>query len=298
MSDLPNLTPAQVAQLIPDAADVERAGGGGQKLVFKGTIDRQQYALKFAKVPVLPEDLESEGEEFPMSDVAMRAQREVETMRDCHSPHMVKLGPVGLSFVAMGDQSLLYFSEEYIVGGDLRALLRSQGRFPSSEVVKLGLHVTEAIQALWDLGKIHRDVKPANIMRRVSNNEYVLLDAGLAFDVVGESLSIGPVGTPPYFSPEQFDFTNRRTVLDFRSDLFSLGVTMYELATGQHPFWRPGDTSRSLFNKITTHNPQPPSGIVPGFPKELDGIILRMLGKSPHLRYRRCQQLIDTLNQI
>jgi len=125
-----------------------------------------------------------------------------------------------------------------------------------------------------------------------------LLDAGLAFDIVGESLSIGPVGTPPYFSPEQFDFSNRRTVMDFRSDLFSLGVTMYEMATGQHPFWTRGENSRSLFNKITMLNPKPPNEIIPDFPEELGDIIMRMLGKSPHLRYRRCQQLIDALNEI
>lgn len=296
MNDLPNLTPEQVGGLIPQASGIEPVDAGGQKVVFKGTIAGQQYALKFAKVPELPDDLESE--EFPMSDVAVRAQREVETMRDCTSPHMVKLGPIGLSFTTIDNQSLLYFSEEFIVGRDLRKILRSDGRFEPAQIVTLGLHIVDAVHALWELGKIHRDIKPANIMRREGNDEYVLLDAGFAFDVVGESLSIGPVGTPPYFSPEQFDFTNRRTVMDFRSDLFSLGVTMYQLATGQHPFWSPGDTSRSLFNKISTHNPERPSTCVPGFPEGLDDIILRMLGKSPHIRYRRCQQLIDALSQI
>jgi len=295
MSDLPNLTPEQVAQLVPGASDIELVGPGGQKVVFKGTIAGEQYALKFAKVPELPEDLETE--DFPMSDVAVRAQREVKTMRDCTSRHMVKLGPIGLEFTTIDDQSLLLFSEQFIVGRNLRTILRSDGRFDPAQIVTLGLHIVDAIQALWDLGKIHRDIKPANIMRREGDDEYVLLDAGFAFDVVGESLSIAPVGTPPYFSPEQFAFTNRRTVMDFRSDLFSLGVTMYELATGQHPFWTPGDTSRSLFNRITTHNPPPPSTIVPGFPQDLDDMILRMLGKSPHVRYRRCQQLIDALSE-
>ena len=296
MSDLPNLTPAQVAELIPDATDIEPAGGGAQKVVFRGVIGGRKYAFKFAKVPDLPED--QEDEEVFMSDLAPRAQREVETLRNCQSRHMVKLGPVGLEFTTIEDQRVLYFSEEYVLGRDLRAILRAEGRLSFGEIVRLGLHISDAIQALWELRMVHRDVKPANIMRRDSNNEYVLLDAGLAFDVVGESLSIGPVGTPPYFSPEQFDFASRRSVLDFRSDLFSLGVTMYELATGKHPFWTPGDTSRSLFNKITTYNPPPPSESVPGFPEQLDEIILRMLGKSPHLRYRRCQQLIHALNQI
>ena len=296
MSDLPTLTPAQVAELIPNACNIESVDAGGQKRVFKGTIEGTQYALKFAKVPVLPEDLENE--DFPMSDVAARAQREVEIMRGCKSPYMVKLGPIGLQFSTVNNQAVLYFSEEFVRGHNLSEVLQHDGRFLPAEVVKLGLHVTDAIQALWELGKVHRDIKPGNIMWRDSGGEYVLLDAGLAFDVVGESLSIGPVGTPPYFSPEQFDFSNRRTVMDFRSDLFSLGVTMYEMATGQHPFWTRGETSRSLFNKITTLNPKPPNEIVPDFPEELSDIIMRMLGKSPHLRYRRCQQLIDALREI
>ncbi|MBN1395163.1 MAG: serine/threonine protein kinase [Pirellulales bacterium] len=296
MSDLPNLTPAQVAELIPNACNIERVNDGGQKVVFKGIIGGTQYALKFGKVPVLPEDME--GEEFSMSDVAVRAKREVETMRDCNSPYMVKLGPIGLQFATVNNQAVLYFSEEFICGHNLNDILQHDGRILSTEVVKLGLHATDAIKALWKLGKVHRDIKPGNIMRRDSDGEYVLLDAGLAFDVVGESLSIGPVGTPPYFSPEQFDFSNRRTVMDFRSDLFSLGVTMYEMATSQHPFWTRGETSRSLFNKITTLNPKPPKEVVLDFPEKLNDIIMRMLGKAPHLRYRRCQQLIDALNEI
>lgn len=296
MSDLPSITPAQVVELIPQASDIREIGRGGQKLVFRGTIDGQEYALKFAKAPAGREDWEDE--ERPIDDVAARARREVETVRECASTHMVKLGPVGLQLATIDDQSLLYFSEEFIGGRDLRTALRLDGRLPPAEIVKLGLHITDAIQSLWERGKIHRDVKPANIMRREANGEYVLLDAGLAFDILGESLSIGPVGTPPYFSPEQFDFGNRRSVMDFRSDVFSLGVTMYQLATGQHPFWSPGDTSQALFNKITTYTPQPPSSDVSGFPEKLDEIILRMLGKSPHLRFRRCRLLIDALSEV
>lgn len=296
MADLPSITEAQVASLIPIAADIQPVGRGGQKLVFRCTIDGAPYALKFAKVPELPEEMETE--DFPMSDVAARARREVETMRNCSSSHMVKLGPIGLNFANVDDQSVLYFSEEFIGGRDLRKILRDDGRFLPAEVAQLGLHVADAIKALWELGKIHRDIKPANIVKRESDGDYILLDAGLAFDVVGESLSIGPVGTPAYFSPEQFDFSNRRTLLDFRSDIFSLGVTMYQLATGTHPFWEHGDTSRSLFDKITNLTPQPPSAQAPDFPEQLDEVILRMLGKSSHLRYRRCDQLIQALTEV
>lgn len=295
MADLPSLTPDQVAVLVPQASDIEHIGSGGQKLVFRGTISGTFYALKFSKLAATPVD---ELDDFATSDIAIRAKREVETMRECTSHHVVKLGPLGLSFGSAGGQQLVFFSEEFILGSDLKTHLRRDGKFAAQEVAKLGIQIGSAIKALWEFGKVHRDIKPANIMRRDSNGDYVLLDAGFAFDVDGESISVGPVGTPAYFSPEQFEFTNRRTVLDFRSDMFSLGVTMYFLATATHPFWSPGDTTQSLYSKITGFNPLAPSSIVDGFPEPLDEVIMRLLGKSPHLRFRTCDQLITALQGV
>jgi serine/threonine protein kinase len=155
-----------------------------------------------------------------------------------------------------------------------------------------------AIEELWSLGKIHRDIKPSNIMRRSESGDFVLLDTGLAFDVAGESISAGfPVGTAPYFSPEQFDYTNRR-VMDFRSDLFSLGVTLYEVAAGQHPFLSATKSIAHLYTKILKFNPPAPSSINTAIPPALDRIILRMMGKSPHLRYRRMAQVHDALSSL
>jgi eukaryotic-like serine/threonine-protein kinase len=295
LATLPNLTPDQVAILVPQASDIQPVGRGGQKLVFRGTIAGTIYALKFANITAPPVD---DLDDFALSDIAIRAKREVETMRECTSPFVVKLGPVGLSFGSAGGQQLVFFSEEYIAGSDLKTRLQTSGKFDLQEVAKLGRQVGLAIKALWEFGKIHRDVKPANIMRRDIGGDYVLLDAGLAFDIDGESISVGPVGTPAYFSPEQFEFTNRRTVLDFRSDMFSLGVTMYYLLTAMHPFWSQGDTTQSLYSKITRFNPQPPSSIVNGLPDTLDEVVMRLLGKSPHLRFRTCDHLVRALEGV
>ncbi len=103
------------------------------------------------------------------------------------------------------------------------------------------------------------------------------------------------VGTPIYFSPEQFDYSSRRTGMDFRSDIFALGVTMYELLSGRHPFWTRGQSSETTFNNIQSTAPDPPSSIISGVTDELDEVILRMLGKSPHLRYRKCDHLVQAL---
>lgn len=294
MPGLPNITVEQVKGLLPQCTDIALAGSGGQKVVFKGTIDGTVYALKFATAP--PWD--SDNDDFAASDVAVRAKREVDTMRDCRSAHMVKIGPVGLEFTKIDGQQILYFSEQFIDGDDLKVVIRAKKRLPAGDVAKLGLQISDAIAALWELGKVHRDVKPANIMRANSGGDFFLLDAGLAFDVAGESLSIGPVGTPAYFSPEQFDFSQRRTLLDFRSDIFSLGVTMYYAAAGIHPFWESGDNSATLYGKITSQPVRPIREIVADFPGDLDAIIARMLGKSPHLRYRRCSQLVQALEGV
>ena len=299
MANLPNLTAEQIEHAFDNVSDVKYVERGGQKVVWSGVIDGTTYAIKFASTPekfIREEDDDTEVEADP--EVFVRASREVETMRDCTSPNMVKLGPVGLSFVEIEGQSLLYFTEELVDGGDLRALLASDGPLDPGEIITMGIQMTDAIKALWELGKIHRDIKPGNIMRRTAG-DFVLLDAGLAFDVTGESLSGGYlVGTRIYFSPEQFDYSNRRTGLDFRSDIFALGVTMYEMATGSHPFWSRGQSSETFYSNVTSLSPKPPSSIVKDFPEDLDRIILRMLGKSPHLRYRSCDHLTRAFEAI
>lgn len=290
--DLPNVSAEQVKELLPSAESVEAIDRGGQKLVFRARIDGSDWAIKVAKVPT-----EKEADEEPVDVISSRAKREVETLRDCKSSYMVKLGPVGLAFAEVDSEKILYFSEEFIAGKNLRDLLKQDGVLNPDEVIKLGIQITDAIKGLWELRLVHRDVNPKNIMRRTGSGDFVLLDAGFAFDVVGESFSGGfVVGTLSYLSPEQFDYSSRRA-LDFRSDMFALGITLYELATGRHPFTEGVDSTGSYYTKLTTFNPKPPSHYNSSISKVLDGVILRMLGKSPHLRYRMCDQLMSALRE-
>ncbi len=294
MADLPEVTPDDVTTLIPDASEVAEIGRGGQKLVFRAKLSDTVYAIKFAKIPDEATD-DADLDEFEGTEVAIRAKREVETMRNSDSPHLVRIGPVGLNYAALNGKNVLYFSEQLIEGSDLRTALRSDGPFSPDDVRRLGVEGALAIQSMARLGKVHRDIKPANIMRRDSDGSFIILDAGLAFDAAAESISVGPVGTLPYFSPEQFDFANRRIVLDFRSDLFSLGVTMYEMASGNHPFFNQGDTQSTVVNNILTHTPDSLADIVTDFPENLGDIVQRLLGKRPHVRYRNCEQLLKAL---
>lgn len=294
----PNLTPDEVQQAVPDAANIQFLGRGGQKVVFSCTIGGERYALKILQPNVQrlgqPAGPDPSAELLPLDDVTARAQREVATMKECNTPHLVKIGPIEMRNVQIGGEELLCFSEELIDGLPLNTLLQQRGPLPAAEIIRLGQHAATAIGVLWQRGKIHRDIKPGNIMRRHVGG-FVVLDLGFVFDLNDQSFSLGPVGTQVYFSPEQMDFANRRQVLDFRSDLFALGITMYQMATRVHPFVANANSSWDVFNNIRNLQPLPPRQINGAIPESVSDIILRLLGKRPSLRYRSIERLQQAL---
>lgn len=292
---IPQLTVEQINTIIPSASAIQEVDRGGQKIVFSGIIDGRKYALKF--MAPNPSQAGGQTSEF-LDDVASRAQREVETMQQCSTPHLVGMGPIGLSITSIAGEPIIYFSEEFVEGQNLRSCLEDTGVFSVADLVRLATHMAEAIKAIWQFSKIHRDIKPGNIMRRNDNGYFVLLDMGLVFDLQDESLSLSPVGTPLYFSPEQMDFNNRRTIMSFRSDLFSLGTVMYEMATGTHPFTQDAKTTWEVLGNIANVAPQSPSVLRPDFPERLSDIILRLLAKRPALRYRSIELFQRALREV
>lgn len=296
---VPQVGEGDVATIIPGLQNVRFLAQGGQKVVFSCDIEGQPYVLKFLLVESPPPDSMDEMTMPALDAVMARAQREVDTMSNISVPTLVRLGPIGLSTAEIKGQSLLYFTEEKIEGKDLKQLLNEQTVLPINDLISLGCDITIAIEAIWGLRRIHRDVKPSNIVRRDSDARFVLLDVGLAFDLEDISLTAPHVvvGTKAYLSPDQMEYTRKRH-LDFRSDLFALGVVLYESATGQHPFATNCSSTTELMARILTDNPPMPTQIRGDIPVELEEVILRLLQKSPHLRYRSCQQLIRHLRQV
>lgn len=293
-----NLKPGDVAAAIPAARDVVHVSDGGQKRVFRANIEGTTYAVKFMRPTVKQISTpEVAVDQSVIDDVTARAEREVEIMKRCTTPHLVKQGPIGLTAIDLHGERFLYFTEEFIDGDSLQAHLNLNRVLDVSELVRLGTHVTLAIDELWSMKCIHRDVKPGNIMMR-KTGEFVLLDMGLVFDLDDESFSLGPVGTLAYFSPEQFDFRNRRSVLDFRSDTFSLGVVLYQMAARQHPFASGATNSWEILTNIQTQNPVPLHQLRGSIPDELNAIVMRLLGKRPALRYRTPKMLLDALRAV
>ena len=288
---------ADIRQLIPEIQTVQFALRGGQKTVYKVVIEGQTYALKILEVPSQTPDGDVGEYSLDEADVTLaRARRETGILKSCNIPQLVKLGPIELSIGTIRDKLYLFYTEEWIDGRDLRSLVSEVRYLPTADVAALGVDMATAIETLWMMSKIHRDVKPANIMRRALDQTFVLLDLGLAFDVNDISLTLsGRIpGTPPYFSPEQTDVSRKR-LLDFRSDLFSLGVVLYEVTTGEHPFWKRGMAYGELVEHIRGLPARKPSELRPEAPAELDAVILRLLAKTPHMRYRSCSLLRKSL---
>ncbi len=294
----PALSETAIERCIPGITRVSPPLQGGQKMVFPCLVNGNRYALM---VMFLNGD-RAHGPRSAQSGALIsaaeaRAQREVSIMRRCRNPHLAAPGTIDVTVTDIDGQPVVYFTEEWVEGDDLRKILRGKGPLPFADVVRLGIDVARAIDALWSERIVHRDVKPGNIVRRSETGDFVLLDMGSAIDLNAPVLPIRSgrmPGTRMYFSPERVS-SSGAFALDHRSDLFSLGIVLYEATTGVHPFAFPAADDVELLARIKHRTPLRPSSFQPRVPFRLSAIIMRLLAKSPARRYSTCGQLVKAL---
>jgi len=300
---VPNLSAEDVSQIIADCKVVGKCNRGGQKIVYPCEINGIKYAVKFILLNYLDLDLDKDNDNdeyyIHIEEVKARAEREISIMKSLDSPYLIRIGKIDLTSTEYKNQNLLFYSEDWVEGDDISTILRKNGPMDVKDALKLSKDIATAISQIWDTNNVHRDIKPQNIMKRSSDNTYVLLDFGMAFDLDDKSLTqVGLVpGTKIYLSPEQLHWQKKRDI-DFRSDLFSLGIVIYETLTGCHPFYEHGMTDLELFNRILTYTPSEPQVINTNIGKEENDIVMRLLAKEPHGRYRKCSILIKQLQAI
>lgn len=222
-----------------------------------------------------------------------RFEREARAVAKLHHERIVDVYEAGhengVSFLAM----------EFVPGEGLDEVLaavrRHERKLSTREIVAIARDIARALACAHAAGIVHRDVKPSNI-RVLPDGRAKLLDFGLAFDVDSASLSrTGQFhGTLHYVSPEQIGGHGRE--LDGRSDIWSLGATLYECVTGRVPF--DGANAQSILLQVATHEPVAPRKLAPDLPRDVETVISKALEKDRHRRYANAEELADDLDAI
>jgi len=257
---------------------IEELGTGGMGKVYKvfDTKIKEKIALKLIK-PELSLDaevLERFGHEMTLA-------RKIGHRNVCR---MFDLGEAeGVHFLTM----------EFVHGEDLKSMIRMSGTMSVGAVLSIGKQIADGLAEAHNLGIVHRDLKPQNIMIDKGGNAKIM-DFGIARSMRVRGVT-GPgvmIGTPEYMSPEQAEAKE----VDQRSDIYSLGIILYEMAAGQVPF--EGETALAIAMKQKGEAPKNPKGLNPHIPDDLAGVILKCLEKDQSRRYQTASDVRAELERI
>jgi len=258
---------------------IAELGRGAMGTVYRAVdpLIEREVAIK-TLLPNLPEEV--------MAEVRERFLREAKSAGRMNHPHVVTIFDVG------EQDGVAYMAMEILQGRSLQQIMREEGRLPFERIAELVAQVAEALDYAQEFKIVHRDVKPANIMVNPAWRAK-LVDFGVAYVPSSTMTQTGTaLGSPRYMSPEQV----LGLPIDPRSDIFSLGVVLFELLTNRTPFERPSDTTVfALMNRIAGEPHPPAREIDPSIPAGFEVVLDRALAKKAEQRYTRASEMANDL---
>jgi serine/threonine protein kinase/predicted Zn-dependent protease len=257
---------------------IEELGKGGMGKVYKAqdTEIKDKVALKLLK----PE-IAADKKTIERFQNELRFARKISHRNVCRMYDLNK------------EEGTYYITMEYVPGEDLKNSIIRMGPLSAGKAIFIAKQVCEGLAEAHELGVVHRDLKPQNIMIDRKGNARIM-DFGIARSITGKGITGAGVmiGTPEYMSPEQVEGKE----VDQRSDIYSLGVILYEMVTGRVPF--EGDTPLSIAVKHKTETPKEPRELNTQIPEELSRVILRCMEKDKEKRYQSAGEVSSELTNI
>jgi len=257
---------------------IEELGKGGMGRVYKvqDTEIREKVALKLLKPEIASDEKTIE-----------RFRNEIKLARKVGHKNVGRMYDLGRA------EGSYFITMEFVEGQDLKGLIRQSGQLAVGTTINIAKQICEGLAEAHRLGVVHRDLKPSNIMIDKDGSARIM-DFGIARSLKGKGITGAGViiGTPEYMSPEQVEGKE----LDQRSDLYSLGIILYEMVTGRPPF--EGDTPLSIAVKHKTEAPPDPKDLNAQIPEDLSRLIHKCLEKNKETRYQSAGELRSELDRI
>ena len=253
-----------------------KIGAGGMSDVYKA---RDHILGRFVAIKVLKQEF-SEDVNF-----VVKFRTEAQSAAGLEHPNIVNIYDVG------SEAGMHYIVMEYVEGVTLKTYIEKKGQLTYKEAVSIAIQVGRGIEAAHAKNIIHRDIKPQNILISTEGKAKVT-DFGIARAVSSNTISADVMGSVHYASPEQA----RNGFVDDKSDIYSLGIVMYEMVTGRVPF--DGETTVSIAIQHLQEEMTIPSVFAPELPVSLEKIILKCTQKSPDRRYLNISELLADLKQV
>ncbi len=278
---------------------IKRLGGGEFSNVYliKHKTSGKEHAIKILDYHYLLQKLKKDiisDIYTKYNEIKKRFIIEAKLYKKIQHPNIVKIHETGVFSDEKEGIAIPYFIMDYIKGSSLAVLLKNGKPIDVDKTTKIAENVLKALEAIHQNNVIHRDLKPANIMIEEETGEAILIDFGIAKDIVGGTrltITGALLGSPMYMAPEQFVDSSK---VGPALDIYSFGVVMFEMLTGQPPF-----NESNFIEIMNAHRFKPVPSVIeknPSLPQGLDNILTKTLAKDPDNRYKSARELLNALH--